>query len=347
VLDGVRQTVGAGYRSRTLTPEGPDRGTSWAATSQDGEHDFSKHLAPASPVGDPYRASKRVATSRLQESGTVLQHCSNLCLSEVAQRLTPVVFEEGEIVIKQRQVGRAMFFIESGSLQISVNGQEVRQVSGGECFGEVALTISEFTSAQVKAVSKSELLELQARDLWHLFAVFPELYATLKHHALENVNRACAIDMSLVQAAWGDVAAEISPARAAFDQLLQSLEEPLNAQTKHNLMNQVFFAPHQCIVQGFQSGRSGTSSNSLYFIDHGEVRVTHKGVDVARLRAGDYFGEVALLVSQATMVSVYAVTCVELFEVKAADMWRLLNASTRLYNVLLRKATLTISRHPF
>jgi len=263
----------------------------------------------------------------------------------VAQRLTPVVVEAGEIIIRQREVGRALFFIESGSLEVSVNGRQVCHMSGGESFGEVSLTISEFTTAQVKAVAKSEVLELQARDLWHLFSVFPELYAALKHHALEAVHRASAMDISSVSSAWGDVTSENSPARQAFDHLLQAMEHPLDAQTKLNLMNNNFFAPHQCIIQGVQSGKSlsNSSSNNLYFIDQGEVRVTHKGVEIERLRAGDFFGEVSLMISQGTSVSVYAVTCVEVLEVKAADMWRLLNASTRLYSVLLRKATATIS----
>ena len=148
VLDGVRQGYYlSGYRSRTLTPECAEsfRGSLDPNASTTHEHDFSKHLTPASPVGDGYRrrnAGLGVTTARLQESGKILQHCSNLCLSEVAQRLTPVVFEAGETIIRQREVGRALFFIESGSLEVSVNGRQVCHMSSGESFGEVSQCIS-------------------------------------------------------------------------------------------------------------------------------------------------------------------------------------------------------------
>ena len=92
VLDGVRQGYYlSGYRSRTLTPECAEsfRGSLDPNASTSHEHDFSKHLTPASPVGDGYRRrNSGVTTARLQASGKILQHCSNLCLSEVAQRLS-------------------------------------------------------------------------------------------------------------------------------------------------------------------------------------------------------------------------------------------------------------------
>ncbi len=62
--------------------------------------------------------------------------------------------------------------------------------------------------------------------------------------------------------------------------------------------------------------REGEAGERFYLIDEGEVAVRKQDVEVARLRAGDYFGEIALLHKIPTTASVIAVTPVELLTIE-------------------------------
>jgi MFS family permease len=58
--------------------------------------------------------------------------------------------------------------------------------------------------------------------------------------------------------------------------------------------------------------REGTPGERFYLIDSGEVVVEKNGVEIARLGAGDYFGEIALLRNIPTTAAVVAHTTVDL-----------------------------------
>ena len=267
VLDGAKLNslnhLHSGYRSRTFTPDrDSDRQGSWDNFVR-GNHDFSKHLSPASPTDHAGQGGGRVGhggggvgVTRLQACGQVLQHCSSSCLQQMASRMSAVVAEEGEVIVWEGQQGRGLYFIEQGSLEVTVGGREVRVMVPGECFGEVSLTISEVASAQVKVREKSELLELRARDLWSLFSLFPELYTTLKHQALASVKRASCVDLS---GTWlpgpgagvgAQAADDVSPGRVALMNLLSTMDDPPELAHLEGLLVRHVFAPLEVICQG-------------------------------------------------------------------------------------------------
>ena len=64
------------------------------------------------------------------------------------------MLEEGTVLVREGHAGRALFFIEEGSLNVSVNGVDVSTVEKGACIGEVSLTVCDQTTATVKAASK-------------------------------------------------------------------------------------------------------------------------------------------------------------------------------------------------
>jgi len=65
-----------------------------------------------------------------------------------------LVLEEAAVLVREGQVGRAIFVVEEGSLTVTVDGVEVSTLQKGACVGEVSLTISERATATVKAASK-------------------------------------------------------------------------------------------------------------------------------------------------------------------------------------------------
>mmetsp|Transcript_18466 Transcript_18466/g.60627 ORF Transcript_18466/g.60627 Transcript_18466/m.60627 type:complete len:1014 (-) Transcript_18466:36-3077(-) len=335
VLDGSR--VNHLNRSRTATPVGSHRSMSWDNFVR-GECDFAHHLAPASPTNDMREEQSRpsqpsVDVERLQRAGVILSHCSSACKEDMAGRVRPVIANAGDVLIRQGVSGRSLFFIEHGSCEVQVDGQQVRTLSSGDCFGEVSLMMAEVTSAEVVAAEKSELLELSARDLWVLLSDYPELYTSLKRQAIENIQRGGNVDLT----GWGDITGKETPGRNALEKLLKVMEDPPEISSFDALLVASTFCPYQTIVH------AGATGDSLFFIDHGSVRVTNSGKEVARLNSGDFFGEVALMVSRQRTVDVHAITCVEVLEIKGPQMWKLLNGSPRLYNHLIRKAMASIS----
>eukprot|EP00961_Rhodomonas_salina_P224635 3036943-Rhodomonas_salina.2 len=58
------------------------------------------------------------------------------CLGEVTNRLKRKVFEPGDIIINEGEVGESMFFIESGNVNIMIEGRIADSLRGGMFFGE-------------------------------------------------------------------------------------------------------------------------------------------------------------------------------------------------------------------
>jgi len=63
------------------------------------------------------------------------------------------------------------------------------KLTRGEFFGEVALVYHRERSASVVALSRSELLELEARDLNRLFETKPELKSCILAEAERRMSR--------------------------------------------------------------------------------------------------------------------------------------------------------------
>ncbi|EKX52191.1 hypothetical protein GUITHDRAFT_45965, partial [Guillardia theta CCMP2712] len=80
-----------------------------------------------------------VDVERLQRAGVILSHCSSACKEDMAGRVRPVIANAGDVLIRQGVSGRSLFFIEHGSCEVQVDGQQVRTLSSGDCFGEVSL----------------------------------------------------------------------------------------------------------------------------------------------------------------------------------------------------------------
>jgi CRP-like cAMP-binding protein len=99
----------------------------------------------------------------------------------------------------------------------------------------------------------------------------------------------------------------------------------------------VLYARGEAIV------RQGQAGQSLFVIKRGEAQVTLAGTDgdVARLRAGDVFGEMSLLTGAARTATVTAVVDCDLLEIDADGFRRLVIANP---SVLERVTSVTAAR---
>ncbi len=110
-------------------------------------------------------------------------------LAAVAELLRPALAVQGEAIIKAGAIGREMYFIVSGEVEVVTARGGVSMGAGG-FFGEVALMTSQPRNADVVARSYCELLMLKKKDLDALMAAQPELRTEIEAHAAARASRA-------------------------------------------------------------------------------------------------------------------------------------------------------------
>ena len=76
--------------------------------------------------------------------------------------------------------------------------------------------------------------------------------------------------------------------------------------------------------------RQGARGDSFYIIVHGTVQIVKDGVAIRRYRAGDYFGEMALLLDQPRSADAVALTDVDLIAIDRNDFLTVLRGSEML-----------------
>ena len=128
------------------------------------------------------------------------------CLQEVTARLKVVRVEQGKYICRAGEPGDCMFFINSGTVQILVNGNEVDRLTTGDFFGEISLTVSSQRTADVKSLGASgchgprgnrpaeavELFQLDRRDFDAVQDKYPVLKSRLAQIGESRVKRASA-----------------------------------------------------------------------------------------------------------------------------------------------------------
>jgi CRP-like cAMP-binding protein len=86
--------------------------------------------------------------------------------------------------------------------------------------------------------------------------------------------------------------------------------------------------------------RQGDAGNSLFLILSGEVAVQHEldgeTRELARLRGGAFFGEMALITSSPRSATVRAVGAVDLLEVSRRDVRQMIDKNPRVLKLLMR-----------
>jgi CRP-like cAMP-binding protein len=89
-------------------------------------------------------------------------------LATVAAAAHEVAVADGETLAIQGEFGHALFAIESGTAQVSADGEAVGTLGPGDVFGEIAVMASGRRTASVVATSPMRLIALFKRDVWAL-----------------------------------------------------------------------------------------------------------------------------------------------------------------------------------
>ena len=86
----------------------------------------------------------------------------------IAAKASEKVAGIGDVLASQGDFGYALYAIESGTAEVSVDGRLLRVLGPGDVFGEIAVLASGRRTASVVATSPLRLIALFNRDVWAL-----------------------------------------------------------------------------------------------------------------------------------------------------------------------------------
>jgi len=113
-------------------------------------------------------------------------------LAQVAGIAQEVVFENGELIIQEGEVGDSMFLIIEGDVMVHRMTQQIAKLGEREAFGEMAILDHEPRSASVTAMSDTTCLKVEREDFYELMSEKPEIahgIIRVLTHRLREVNK--------------------------------------------------------------------------------------------------------------------------------------------------------------
>lgn len=203
----------------------------------------------------------------------------------VARSLTILRLKDGELVMRQGDTGDSLFLVASGELRVFVNTpagpKDVAHLFENTLFGEMALITGQPRTASVAAVGEADVIQVSRSALLQVMVSVPAVREALDRFSRERLIK------NLLQT---------SPLFAPFTKSQQG-----------ELLRR--FEGHE-VEAGVDIIREGERGQGLFLILSGEVDVVAHAktapVNLARLRAGDLFGEMSLVTDQPTSATVRA-----------------------------------------
>jgi CRP-like cAMP-binding protein len=243
-------------------------------------------------------------------------------LDSVAARLLLRHVPSGELIFSPGDAGDAMYFVESGQVEIVSEDEERRETLArlipGDFFGEMALMTGKSRTVTARTLAHSNLWVLYRTDFDDLLVRHPMLTVGLSKALRDRLSQA---EGSFVEPYLHNIALLGGLARTQ----LEELAERLHPQT-FNSGDTIFF-----------EGRAG---DTMYFIESGQVEQSVSSsvgpLVLDTLEQGDFFGEIVLLTNKPHVATAYAVTECNVMALKKRDFDDLLFKYPNLAVVLSR-----------
>ncbi|ESO00176.1 hypothetical protein HELRODRAFT_185774 [Helobdella robusta] len=203
---------------------------------------------------------------------------------DIFDAMFPRVCEPGEIIIKQGDDGDNFYVIDQGEVEIFVNETYVGSLSEGASFGELALIYGTPRAATIKAKNSVQLWGIDRNSYRRI--LMGSIIRKRKQHK--------------------EFLSKIP--------MLANLDE-WEILTVADALEPISFQENEIII------KQGDAGDDFYIIVEGEAKVLQKKegsdeqVEVGKLGPSDYFGEIALLLSQpraATVMATSNLKCVKL-----------------------------------
>jgi len=212
-----------------------------------------------------------------------------------------------------------MYFVNHGVCSARVQGAEVANMEHGDFFGEIALTLSCTRTADVYAQGTVELFEFARKDFKTIVAKYPYLLQKLKQTARARVRNAVAPRAAIVDSNDDAMQQQVYAGGAVSHQdgyddkavqpstllMLRSLFNLGSGETAEDgMLIKVSALAWADIVASMTRVRVEKDEivmsrqappGGLYIVEDGQVELLTHGVAVETMSAGDFFGEVAVL----------------------------------------------------
>ncbi len=222
-------------------------------------------------------------------------------ITQIASGLEATAHESGAVLIAEGEIGDRMFVIAEGEAEVTIataSGQvPVAFLKQGEWFGEIALLSEDrVRQATVTAISPIKLFALSRAGFNGVLAREPALKAVWER-AAEGMRRA-----NFLKRATPFANLPPTPARALAEQLVSRV-----------------------VAAGTVIVREGEAGDECYLVRRGGVAVildagTPGEREVAHLRPGDLFGEMAILSEGPRSATVQATEESELWVLRRASL---------------------------
>lgn len=230
-------------------------------------------------------------------------------LSDVAATMRRHELAENQILFQEGDAGESLYFVNEGLLEAKASGSKLGLISSGQCFGEFSFLMRKPRTATVRAIERSELLELSADKMRGVVQNQPRLaevlFSMFRDRALVNV---------LSQSPLFEMLPSKDRARLAPRFKLVTLSKGQDA---------------------FQEGEHG---GALFVVKEGSltVKATIQGelIELATLRPHQFFGEVSFLTGVPRTATVHALENTELLKIEQEELSELLRHHPYLKDVL-------------
>lgn len=236
-------------------------------------------------------------------------------LVRLMQKIQARRFPKGEFVCREGEVGDSLYVISRGSVGIFREDPKrgkilLNTLKEGDFFGEFAFFSQARRTATGEALEETEILEISKGDLDEVIREFP----------------------GVSQVLWSFYRERVMDTLLATSTLFQSI----SPQDRKGLLPKfrvAEFAAGDLVLE------EGTPGDCLYLIKKGEVEVFTKDVrgedlPLARLREGDFFGEIALATGRPRTASVKASRPVELLRLQKEDFDQILQTHPEILGFL-------------
>ncbi|KAI8094683.1 hypothetical protein BDF21DRAFT_355471 [Thamnidium elegans] len=234
-----------------------------------------------------------------------------------------------DVIIVEGEPAKAMFFLLRGSVDVcSADFERIyATLPKGSCFGEIGILYSMSRTATVIASTKCIVAALTSEQVQTILPQYPQVEKMLRFEAEERLallykSKNLNSDEKVSSKPLTERNVQDFTGTRNFLQKIPYLQDcpeeflhliSLKVEPRH-------YAPNDLIL------RKGEQGKELFFIISGTAEVANIDtaisdplIPIARLTAGDYFGDIAVLLNAPRATDVRAVTAVELFVLKKSD----------------------------
>ncbi|KAL1921420.1 uncharacterized protein VTP21DRAFT_11136 [Calcarisporiella thermophila] len=273
-------------------------------------------LRPSPPANSSFHPSTPSSISSSLLSHPLFSRASPQFIAHLTSRLHCRFFAPNDIIIREGEPARAMFFLLRGRVKVCSKDEEsvYCELAGGSFFGEIGILFSIPRTATIVARTKCFIAALRADDLKAVLPLYPEMERIIRFEAEERyamlMKKRAAAQPANEDLNQGDLRGEISKVplfQNCSDEILHQISLVIEPRT---------YLPNDYVT------REGELGGEMYFLRSGLVEVLAGPREdlLGRLLPGQFFGEISVLTNVPRTASIRAATRIEVFVLKKKDL---------------------------